>query len=35
MIMLTAWWLWKRRNTIFDGAQPDVADLIDVIKAEA
>jgi hypothetical protein len=35
-IMLTAWWLWKRRNAvIFDGAWPDLGGLLDTIKAEA
>jgi hypothetical protein len=35
-IMLTAWWLWKQRNTvIFDGAWPDLGGLLDTINAEA
>jgi hypothetical protein len=35
-IMLTAWWLWKRRNAIiFDGARPDLHGLVDTIKADA
>jgi hypothetical protein len=34
--MLTAWWLWKRRNAvIFEGARPDLGGLLDTIKAEA
>jgi hypothetical protein len=36
VIMLTAWWLWKRWNAvIFDGTQPDLCGLLDMIKAEA
>jgi hypothetical protein len=34
--MLTAWWLWKRRNVvIFDGARPDLGGLLDTIRMEA
>jgi hypothetical protein len=36
VIMLTAWWLWKRRNTvIFDTTWPDLGGLLDIIKVEA
>jgi hypothetical protein len=36
VIMPTAWWKWKHHDTaVFGNAQPSVASLFDMIKAEA
>ena len=36
VIMLTAWWIWKQRNTIiFDNVRPSVGALMETIKTEA
>ena len=36
LIILTAWWLWKHRNSrVFDGATPSLTLIIDTIKDEA
>ena len=36
LIMLTAWWIWKQRNTVvFDNASPNMGCLLATIRSEA